>query len=80
MKDYIISVLRFLQKLGKLSISILFLFLTFYIVRGVNVFANYTRLGIVLGIQLFVIIGCHFLLKRLQKESKKALIDGIKKE
>jgi hypothetical protein len=80
MKDYIISVLRFLQQLGKLSISISILFLTFYLLRGVDIFANYGRLVIVLGIPLFVIIGCHFLLKRIQNENKKTLIDGIKKE
>jgi phage-related holin len=80
MKDYIIGVLHFLQQLGKLSVLISILFFTFYLFKGINIFANYGRLGIVLGVPLFVYISCHFLLKRLRKDNKKTLIEGIKKE
>ena len=65
-KENFVGILIFFKQLGKLSISIIFL--TFYLIRGINIFTNYERLIFVLGIQLLVIVLCQYLLNIIQKE------------
>lgn len=68
MRKYdIIEIISCIKKLGHLSISLSVLFLTLYLIRGVNVFTNYGRLLVLIGIQLFIILTCQFLLKWLRK-------------
>ena len=67
-KENFVGILIFFKQLGKLSISISIIFLTFYLIRGINIFTNYERLIFVLGIQLLVIVLCQYLLNIIQKE------------
>ena len=67
-KENFIGALIFFKQLGKLSISISILFLAFYLIQGINIFTNYGRLIFVLGIQLLIIVLCHYLLNIIQKE------------
>ena len=64
----LISFIRYIKQLGYVSISIAVLFLTFYLMRGVNIFANYGRLLFVLALPLSIIIGCNYLLKKLDNK------------
>ena len=67
-KDHLIKFINYIKQLGYLSLSLSVLFLAFYLIRGTNIFTNYGRLLIVLGIQLFIILFSNYLLKKLNKE------------
>lgn len=66
--DRLISFIGYIRQLGYISISIALIFLTFYLIKGVNIFENYRRLLFVLGLPLSIIIGCNYLLKKLNNK------------
>lgn len=66
-KENLINFILYIKQLGHLSIYLTVFFLTLYLIQGINVFTNYGRLLILLGIQLFIILSCHFLLKKLRE-------------
>jgi hypothetical protein len=63
----LINLIGFIRQLGKLSLSLSILFLFFFALRGINIFTNYERLLIVIGVQLFIILICNFFIKKLNK-------------
>ena len=75
-KDNIIKLIKYINQLGNLSISLSVLFFTFYLIRGVNIFTNSDRLLFLLGIQIFVIVICKFLLKKISCPDSADTPDG----